>query len=109
MMLKGAAPILDEQGKVLGVLAGGILLNQNYEIVDRVKEIVFKGEKYKGKEIGPSPYSRTTCASRRTSRTPRETGPSAPGCPKRSTTRSCSGSSLGGPGLRRESLVHHRL
>jgi len=52
MMLKGAAPILDEQGKVLGVLYGGILLNQNYEIVDRVKEIVFKGEKYKGKEIG---------------------------------------------------------
>jgi two-component system NtrC family sensor kinase len=52
MMLKGAAPILDEQGKVLGALYGGILLNQNYEIVDRVKEIVFKGEKYKGKEIG---------------------------------------------------------
>jgi two-component system, NtrC family, sensor kinase len=52
MMLKGAAPVLDEQGTVLGVLYGGILLNQNYEIVDRVKEIVFKGEKYKGKEIG---------------------------------------------------------
>jgi two-component system, NtrC family, sensor kinase len=52
MMLKGAAPVLDEQGNVLGVLYGGILLNQNYEIVDRVKEIVFKGEKYKGKEIG---------------------------------------------------------
>jgi two-component system NtrC family sensor kinase len=52
MMLKGAAPVLDEQGNILGVLYGGILLNQNYEIVDRVKEIVFKGEKYKGKEIG---------------------------------------------------------
>jgi two-component system NtrC family sensor kinase len=52
MMLKGAAPVLDEQGNMLGVLYGGILLNQNYEIVDRVKEIVFKGEKYKGKEIG---------------------------------------------------------
>jgi two-component system, NtrC family, sensor kinase len=52
MMLKGAAPVLDEQGNVLGVLYGGILLNQNYDIVDRVKEIVFKGEKYKGKEIG---------------------------------------------------------
>ena len=52
MMLKGAAPVLDEQGNVLGVLYGGILLNQNYEIVDRVKDIVFKGEKYKGKEIG---------------------------------------------------------
>ncbi len=52
MMLKGAAPLLDEQGKVIGVLYGGILLNQNYDIVDRVKDIVFKGEKYKGKEIG---------------------------------------------------------
>jgi two-component system, NtrC family, sensor kinase len=52
MMLKGAAPLLDERGKVIGVLYGGILLNQNYDIVDKVKNIVFKGEKYKGKEIG---------------------------------------------------------
>jgi len=52
MMLKGAAPLLDEQGKVIGVLYGGILLNLNYDIVDRVKDIVYKGEKYKGKEIG---------------------------------------------------------
>lgn len=52
MMLKGAAPIIDEAGRVLGVLYGGILLNQNYDIVDRVKDIVFKGEKYKNKEIG---------------------------------------------------------
>jgi two-component system NtrC family sensor kinase len=52
MMLKGAAPVLNEQGKIIGVLYGGILLNQNYDIVDRVKNIVYKGEKYKGKEIG---------------------------------------------------------
>ena len=52
ILLKGAAPIIDEQGRVLGVLYGGILLNQNYDIVDRVKDIVFKGEKYKDKEIG---------------------------------------------------------
>jgi two-component system NtrC family sensor kinase len=52
MMLKAAAPVFDEQGTLLGVLYGGILLNQNYEIVDRVKDIVFKGEKYKGNEIG---------------------------------------------------------
>jgi two-component system NtrC family sensor kinase len=52
MMLKGAAPVQDEQGGVIGVLYGGILLNQNYEIVDRVKDIVYKGERYKGKEIG---------------------------------------------------------
>jgi two-component system NtrC family sensor kinase len=52
MVLKGAAPIADGRGSLLGVLYGGILVNQNYEIVDRVKEIVYKGEKYKGSETG---------------------------------------------------------
>lgn len=52
MMLKAAAPIADERGTIIGVLYGGILLNQDYEIVDRVKEIVYKGEKYKGAETG---------------------------------------------------------
>ncbi len=52
MMLKAASPLIDEEGTILGVLYGGILLNQNYEIVDRVKEIVYKGEKYKGIETG---------------------------------------------------------
>jgi two-component system NtrC family sensor kinase len=52
MMLKAAAPLFTEKGQVLGVIYGGILLNRNFEIVDRVKDIVYKGEKYKGKEIG---------------------------------------------------------
>jgi two-component system NtrC family sensor kinase len=52
LMLKAAAPLSDNQHGVLGVLYGGILLNRNYEIVDRVKETVFKGEKYKGRETG---------------------------------------------------------
>lgn len=52
MFLKAAAPLEDQKGNILGVIYGGILLNRNYEIVDRVKEIVFKGEKYKGREIG---------------------------------------------------------
>ncbi len=52
MMLKAASPLINDKGVLLGVLYGGILLNQNYDIVDRVKDIVFKGEKYKGKEIG---------------------------------------------------------
>jgi len=52
LMLKAAAPLTDERQNVLGVLYGGILLNRNYEIVDRVKETVFKGEKYKGRETG---------------------------------------------------------
>jgi two-component system, NtrC family, sensor kinase len=52
MILKSAYPVLDFNGTVLGVLAGGVLLNRNYEIVDRIKNIVFKDAKYKGKEIG---------------------------------------------------------
>jgi len=52
LILKAAASIVDENNNLLGVLYGGILLNRNYEIVDRVKEIVFKGEKYKGRETG---------------------------------------------------------
>ena len=52
MMLKAASPVIDENNTLLGVLYGGILLNRNYEIVDRVKEIVYKGEKYKGRDKG---------------------------------------------------------
>ena len=52
MMLKAAAPVTDEGGALLGVLYGGLLFNRNYDLVDRVKEIVFKGEKYKGHDIG---------------------------------------------------------
>jgi two-component system NtrC family sensor kinase len=52
MVLKSAHPITDFNGEVLGALTGGVLLNRNYEIVDRIKNIVFKDTKYKGKEIG---------------------------------------------------------
>ncbi|NQT79697.1 MAG: cache domain-containing protein [Candidatus Aminicenantes bacterium] len=52
IMLKAASSVRDENGTILGILYGGILLNRNYEIVDRVKEIVYKEEKYKGREIG---------------------------------------------------------
>jgi two-component system NtrC family sensor kinase len=52
MMLKAASTVVDEKNNLLGTLYGGILLNRNYEIVDLVKEIVYKGEKYKGREIG---------------------------------------------------------
>src|SRR5512136_449517 len=52
MVLKAAHPIADFDGEVIGALTGGVLLNRNYEIVDRIKNIVFKDAKYKGKEIG---------------------------------------------------------
>ncbi len=52
MMLKAAVSVKDDSGTILGILYGGILLNRNYDIVDRVKEIVYKGEKYKGRDRG---------------------------------------------------------
>ncbi|MBC7187937.1 MAG: cache domain-containing protein [Calditrichaeota bacterium] len=52
MMIKAAAPVLGEDGALLGVLYGGVLLNRNFEIVDRIKNTVYQGELYKGKDIG---------------------------------------------------------
>jgi len=52
MMLKAAAPIFDVNGKFIGVVYGGILLNRNYDIVDKIKETVFQNVVYKGKDIG---------------------------------------------------------
>jgi two-component system NtrC family sensor kinase len=52
MMLKSAVPLLDDNDNFLGVLLGGILLNRNFEIVDKINEIVHEGQVYEGKEIG---------------------------------------------------------
>jgi two-component system NtrC family sensor kinase len=52
MILKAASPILGKENNLLGVLYGGVLINRNYDIVDSVKEMVYKGEQYKGHEIG---------------------------------------------------------
>ena len=52
MVLKAAAPIRDSTGATIGVLYGGKLLNRNYSIVDTIKELVYKAEKYDGKDIG---------------------------------------------------------
>jgi len=52
MMMTAAAPIIDRDGELLGVVYGGRLLNRSFEIVDTVKDIVYRGERYEGKEIG---------------------------------------------------------
>jgi len=52
MMLKVAAPVFDEDKRLLGALYGGHLLNRDYLIVDRIKDIVYRGVKYEGKDIG---------------------------------------------------------
>ena len=52
MMIKAAAPVFGYNDELIGVLYGGNLLNRNYQIVDKIKDIVYKGEKYKEHDIG---------------------------------------------------------
>jgi two-component system NtrC family sensor kinase len=52
MMIKAAAPVFDLDGSTIGVLYGGKLLNRSFETVDQVKDVVYRGEKYKGKDTG---------------------------------------------------------
>jgi len=52
LVIKAASSVIAKNGALLGVLYGGTLLNKDYEVVDRVKELVYKDEKYKGREKG---------------------------------------------------------
>ncbi len=52
MMIKAAAPVFGYDGSLIGVLYGGNLLNRNYKIVDKVKDTVYQGSTYKGKDVG---------------------------------------------------------
>jgi len=51
MALCAAVPIY-KNDKLLGVIYGGIVLSRNNEIVDTVRETVFRDEVYKGRSIG---------------------------------------------------------
>ena len=52
LMMRAAAPILDLENRFVGVVYGGVLLNRNFEIVDKIKQTVFQGVKYHGEDIG---------------------------------------------------------
>lgn len=51
MVMIGAVPILKGM-QVTGVLYGGILLNRNQAMVDRMTEVVFRKATYQGKPMG---------------------------------------------------------
>lgn len=38
--------------RIIGAVYGGVLLNRNYEIVDRVKRLLYGGETYQGRDVG---------------------------------------------------------
>lgn len=52
MAIVAGAPIFSPDKKFIGLLYGGILLNRNYEITDKIQEVFYKGLLYKGKEMG---------------------------------------------------------
>ncbi len=52
MVMMAAYPVFDEKKNLLGAIVGGVLLNRNNTIVDKVKDTVYQGEKYKGREMG---------------------------------------------------------
>ena len=52
MMIMAAAPVLDAEGRIVGALYGGRLVNREYGLVDKIKETVYQGESYRGREIG---------------------------------------------------------
>ncbi|MCX7994820.1 MAG: cache domain-containing protein [candidate division WOR-3 bacterium] len=54
LTIMGAAPVLDDNENLLGVVYAGKLINNNFDIVDRIKNTVFMNEQYKGKDIGTS-------------------------------------------------------
>ncbi|MBI5479298.1 MAG: cache domain-containing protein [Deltaproteobacteria bacterium] len=52
MMISAAAPLTGERGQRLGVLYAARLLNHDHELVDRIKDTVYRGESYGGRDIG---------------------------------------------------------
>jgi two-component system NtrC family sensor kinase len=51
MVLMSASPILRD-GKVAGVLWGGEVLNRNKDLVDKIRDILYQNEKYRGRDFG---------------------------------------------------------
>jgi two-component system NtrC family sensor kinase len=52
MVMRAAYPIIDDELNLLGALVGGILINKDYAIVDKIKETVYRDEKYKNLDMG---------------------------------------------------------
>lgn len=52
LMLKTVAPVWGGRGELLGVLYGGDLINHTNRLVDKIKNIVYRGEKYQDLDMG---------------------------------------------------------
>jgi two-component system NtrC family sensor kinase len=52
MVLIASAPIREKSGRIIGALYGGILLNGNNALVDKIKRIVYEGIRFQGEDVG---------------------------------------------------------
>ena len=52
MALLASAPVKDEQGVVIGAIYGGVLLNRNHQLTDRIRSDVFEDQRYDGEHLG---------------------------------------------------------
>jgi two-component system NtrC family sensor kinase len=52
MVMRAAYPIMDRKKNLVGALVGGVLINQDNTIVDKIKETVYKDEIYKDRPMG---------------------------------------------------------
>jgi two-component system NtrC family sensor kinase len=52
MMLVSAVPVFSDTKGFIGIVYAGVLLNKSYDIVDDIKQTVFQGAIYKGRDIG---------------------------------------------------------
>lgn len=52
LVLEAAAPVFTPDGRRHGALYGAVLLNRSHAIVDRIRETVFKGQTYAGRDVG---------------------------------------------------------
>lgn len=51
LVMVSAVPVV-KGAQVIGVVYGGVLLNRNFKLVDRMHDIVFKNETYEGAPVG---------------------------------------------------------
>lgn len=63
MVLLSTSPVLSPEGRLLGVLQGGILLNRNLGFIDHINAIVYPDSALPSAARGRPPCSWTTCAS----------------------------------------------
>ena len=52
MVIMASAPVSDVNGRPLGVIYAGVLLNRNHSLVDKIRSIIFEDQTYNGVQLG---------------------------------------------------------